>query len=240
MQLRSHLGGLDIDMLFRFHVLDDIQPYVCICPECDCSSMTFSSKTKLLRHEESSHGLSCGSGGNFGSKCLFCDEHFKSVSDHFHHCCRHMEEVAFAVVAKPYEDWSFYSDSRSGSSDKVAEDLKPSLGVTCGQLKLSSGRRCGAILSSALYSGGHDNGSPPKNFACLPCFKEAESRGEVHLDFRGRFLHTDNNTPWFFSQCPKCDLWIQCLFINDTQLHLMRHAIDDRPGTPIPNDADLM
>ena len=27
-----------------------------------------------------------------------------------------MEEISFAVVSKPYEDWKFYDDTSSGSS----------------------------------------------------------------------------------------------------------------------------
>lgn len=29
------------------------------------------------------------------------------------HVGRHMEEIAFTVVTKPYEDWEFYSEASS-------------------------------------------------------------------------------------------------------------------------------
>ena len=45
------------------------------------------------------------------NKCLFCGEN----NGGRRHIERHMEEVAFAVVSKPYKEWDFYSDSSSKS-----------------------------------------------------------------------------------------------------------------------------
>ena len=51
--------------------------------------------------------------------CLFCgDVLYEAERDKYAgHVGRHMEEIAFAVVTKPYEAWDFYSDS-SGKSKK--------------------------------------------------------------------------------------------------------------------------
>jgi hypothetical protein len=38
-----------------------------------------------------------------------------------------MEEIAFAVVTKPYEDWNFYDNSSSGSS---RDSIPPAVGIT--------------------------------------------------------------------------------------------------------------
>ena len=59
------------------------------------------------------------------TKCPFCGEDNLHVEDsRRRHIERHMEEVAFAVVSKPYEEWDFYSDSTSKSlADVETEDI---------------------------------------------------------------------------------------------------------------------
>ena len=59
------------------------------------------------------------------TKCLFCGENNLYVEDsRRRHIERHMEEVAFAVVSKPYEEWDFYSDS-SSEAYRTFEDEDP-------------------------------------------------------------------------------------------------------------------
>lgn len=55
--------------------------------------------------------------------CLFCREILSNAKriERARHVGRHMEEIAFSVVTKPYEDWDFYTNS-SGKSNKD-EDL---------------------------------------------------------------------------------------------------------------------
>lgn len=46
------------------------------------------------------------------TECLFCGQNKLHVEgSRRRHIERHMEEVAFAIVSKPYEEWDFYSDS---------------------------------------------------------------------------------------------------------------------------------
>ena len=48
------------------------------------------------------------------TECLFCGQDKLHVEgSRRRHIERHMEEVAFAIVSKPYEEWDFYSDSSS-------------------------------------------------------------------------------------------------------------------------------
>ena len=45
------------------------------------------------------------------SRCPFCGENNLHIKrSRRRHVERHMEEVAFAVVSKPYEEWDFCSD----------------------------------------------------------------------------------------------------------------------------------
>ena len=51
--------------------------------------------------------------------CLFCGENdLPTEISRRRHVERHMEEVAFAVVSKSYEEWEFYSDSSSSSDNQ--------------------------------------------------------------------------------------------------------------------------
>ena len=49
---------------------------------------------------------------NADQKCLFCNEDIGfGRTERGRHIGRHMEEIAFAIVTKPYEEWDFYSVS---------------------------------------------------------------------------------------------------------------------------------
>lgn len=49
--------------------------------------------------------------------CLFCGERIESGRENLaRHVGRHMEEISFAVVTKPYEEWASYEDSAHGDS----------------------------------------------------------------------------------------------------------------------------
>lgn len=90
--------------------------------------MQFDSRRSYLRHEITQHGFKKGDflastyrkpEESAARVCLFCGEEIR-IDDHGKHVSRHMEEIAFAVVRKPYEDWDFYSDS-SGPFDGEIE-----------------------------------------------------------------------------------------------------------------------
>ena len=49
---------------------------------------------------------------NMDPKCIFCSEDLGfDRTKRVRHIGRHMEEIAFAIVTKPYEAWDFYSVS---------------------------------------------------------------------------------------------------------------------------------
>ena len=119
------LVDLTLICIFRSHVLADLRPYVCTYPQCDLAMWTYPSKSTFRRHKKSTHNMSSGGARNIDRTCVFCGEQIESQLRRFHHLCRHMEEIAFTVVTKPYEDWSFYSDSCSGSSGKTPKTRDP-------------------------------------------------------------------------------------------------------------------
>ena len=99
----------------------DLRPYVCSFKDCDLADEQYPSKGEWLAHEydhiiefEEEH-LTAGKSPDQPSElllCPFCDEKTdRGMWPRRDHLGRHMEEIAFAVVTKPYEDWDFYSTS---------------------------------------------------------------------------------------------------------------------------------
>ena len=123
---------------YRTHVLQDLRPYLCTVENCDEPTTQFNSRRSLLLHEIRWHEMDLGPDlldlelGEFEPDlidlelresatgvCVFCGEQTGGkTNSREKHIGRHMEEIAFAVVRKPYEEWDFYSDS-SGPADHV-------------------------------------------------------------------------------------------------------------------------
>jgi hypothetical protein len=54
------------------------------------------------------------------SDCPFCEERVEGAERMLmYHLCQHMDEIAFAVLTKPYKEWDFYSESQS--SEAISE-----------------------------------------------------------------------------------------------------------------------
>ena len=87
--------------------MSDLQPYVCTFLDCSKAGKPFASRFLYSCHERHVHGLH--------KSCVFCEEVLSKGSrrEYGRHLGRHMEEIAFMVVTKPYEDWDFYSDASS-------------------------------------------------------------------------------------------------------------------------------
>lgn len=116
-------------------MMSDLQLYVCTFPECDLARETFLSLNGYLSHEIKTHELEALHGVSLHDRfdrkdiyrktrnasvvCLFCGERTEEGYGHNsrgRHVGRHMEEIAFTVVSKSYEEWEFYSDSSSARS----------------------------------------------------------------------------------------------------------------------------
>ena len=88
--------------------MSDLRPYTCLYPDCSEACETYVTRLDFSRHERRTH--------KFRDTCVFCEKKFPMFRrrEHSRHLGRHMEEIAFMVVTKPYEDWDFYSDASSG------------------------------------------------------------------------------------------------------------------------------
>ena len=111
---QATLTLMEANYFVRKHVLRDVRPYMCMFEDCSRASRQFFYRLTFLEHLKHGHG--------FRKKlkqmtnCLFCNEALPvsyrgDLKQHARHIGRHMEEVAFSVLTKPYEDWDFYSDS---------------------------------------------------------------------------------------------------------------------------------
>ena len=108
--------------------MSDLRPYVCTARECDHSTESFPSIYKYLTHEVEAHELSAFEWSlalmvrirrEESITCVFCGERTdagKGDNSRGRHVGRHMEEIAFTVVPKAYEEWEFYSESSSANS----------------------------------------------------------------------------------------------------------------------------
>lgn len=110
------------DIKYRTHVLHDLKPYVCTVEDCDEPTTQFNSRRSCTLHEIRRHEVEPGGfesdllerklRKSAAGVCIFCGEQTKGKNNNSEkHIGRHMEEIAFAVVRKPYEERDFYSDS---------------------------------------------------------------------------------------------------------------------------------
>ncbi|KAL9607335.1 MAG: hypothetical protein Q9167_007743 [Letrouitia subvulpina] len=110
------------------HVLYDLKPYQCLEEACLEEDATYASLHELKAHYIDMHPraeIVYKSETNQFMSCPFCNEILEPLPSRsppssvlrsrFKHVGRHMENIAFAVVPRQYENWEFYSESTSGS-----------------------------------------------------------------------------------------------------------------------------
>ena len=107
--------------------MSDLCPYVCTSRECDRTA-SFPSLKEYLLHEIEAHEtvLSKRSLARTARRkreesivCIFCGERTEvgnGNNSRGRHVGRHMEEIAFIIVPKAYEEWDFYTDSSASKS----------------------------------------------------------------------------------------------------------------------------
>ena len=106
--------------------MSDLRPYICISRDCAQAEKTYASRMDLIYHLECHASeyatfvdLDCFRRYAVAQdewECPICQEKLLNVTSNERggHVGRHMEETAFLVVSKPYEEWEFYSDSSRG------------------------------------------------------------------------------------------------------------------------------
>ena len=94
----------------RTHILQDLEPYLCPLEFCDHSAKTYATCRRLIEHLDQFHAFAAETG--WSSSCIFCGQKLEnSRKERIRHIGRHMEDIAFSVVPRAYNDWAFYSES---------------------------------------------------------------------------------------------------------------------------------
>lgn len=141
--------------------MSDLRPYTCTAEECSQPEKTYSTLRYYLRHEILSHEVqySVDPIDDFVKRvkesitCLFCGQrttHGTGKNSRGRHVGQHMEEIAFMVVPKAYEDWEFYSEASSGiqaDSSTLFRELR--YGFKCGKINPSTGKPCNTVFSTS-------------------------------------------------------------------------------------------
>lgn len=106
---------------WRRHVVDDLRPYMCPLRDCPGDKETYHRRGELSFHLVYIHGFDLSP----TLPCPFCqcpDSPFLPLSGgigyYVKHIARHMEEIAFGVVTRAYEDWSYDETSSEVTSLK--------------------------------------------------------------------------------------------------------------------------
>ena len=76
------------------------------------------------------------------------------------HVGRHLEEIAFLVVPKAYEDWDFYSDSstppRVSSPNRLARSATGAHNI-CSRINPATGKPCNKVFSRSCDIARHED-----------------------------------------------------------------------------------
>jgi hypothetical protein len=92
-------------------VLGDLRPYQCLEEGCSAAESTYSHLKDLKTHYKVHH-LAAAMMDTTVLSCVFCGEDLAlTLRARFSHVGRHIVEISFTVIPRPYEDWEFYSES---------------------------------------------------------------------------------------------------------------------------------
>jgi hypothetical protein len=104
---------------WRRHVMEDLKPYMCIANNCTSPHAVYSRRDDLNSHMITDHPELCRFAITRDFCCPFCQRRkysFPGITT-IKHMGSHMEEIAFAVVTRAYEDWSYAETSSRASVD---------------------------------------------------------------------------------------------------------------------------
>ena len=205
-------------MVVRKHVLGDLRPYVCTNAECMNADEDFASRAAYVSHELMCK-YSLRQGDNLNSRlvksgtqglivCLFCGEETAAGEDYRgKHIVRHMEEIAFTVVSKPYEEWNFYSDSSDQYSvqsngarrqplsfARMVHGPPPSPPYRCERINPATGKPCNFIFSRPYDLNRHEDtihNAKKQKVRCQYCEEEKTFSRNDALTRHMRVVHPE-------------------------------------------------
>ncbi|TRX89069.1 hypothetical protein FHL15_010088 [Xylaria flabelliformis] len=146
---------------FRFHLLRDIEPYV--CPESACDAPLFASTAQWEKHVDSHHPRSTIWSD---SRCRICGEAVSDRAMVVRHLANHMEAIALVVIPRvsgvefdkvPINDTQEESERSTSNSKQRAQAPKPKVKTGCNRCKPS----CGQCTRSKAVCDGYP--PPPRS-----------------------------------------------------------------------------
>ena len=175
--------------------MSDLRPYLCTFEDCARGDKTYARRKFFSLHESSRHDW-------HNDSCPFCQETLSLYNNRSRdrHVGRHMEEIAFAVVPKAYEDWEFYSDSSgdiprrptSTMTDYAEAAHVPAPSETyrdtvmgpyrCEKVNPSTGKSCNVESSRAYDLTRHED--------TIHCARKQKIRCD-YCDEEKKFIHRD-------------------------------------------------
>ena len=186
----------------RNHVMNDLRPYACTAEDCSQPDEAYSTVKDYLRHEISSHEVpylcehidDCKKIAGKSITCLFCGQQTTEGRGQYsrgRHVGQHMEEIAFMVVPKAYEDWEFYSEASSGIQtgghtpwlyyqNRLSSQQSDCQVHRCEKINPATRKPCNAVFSRSYDLTRHDDSmhsSGKENFCCQICTERRLSPG---------------------------------------------------------------
>ena len=195
--------------------MNDLRPYTCTAEDCSQPEKTYSTVKYYLRHEILSHEVPYsvdpidGFAKRVGNSitCLFCGQRTtegRGQNSRGRHVGQHMEEIAFMVVPKAYEDWEFYSEALSEiQADRHTRHWLSSYQSDCQvhrceKINPSTGKPCNTVFSRAYDLTRHEDtlhSSRKQKARCHICTEEKTFSRRDALTRHMRVVHPDVDFP---------------------------------------------
>ena len=131
------------------HVFEDIQPYVCIVPECTAPATLFSSRRKWTEHLQDNHSQvwwdwesrnDSQPASVFAARCLLCMDEAESETQLIRHLSEHMQEIALFCLPRPGNPSDRAEDGNADDTSDESERFISSNEVQTQKLSASPNR----------------------------------------------------------------------------------------------------
>lgn len=112
------------------HVVQDLQPYICIVATCNTPDKLYSTRREWLHHMKMVHPVKLTPELEKERTaprlvCLLCEDNFKTEPQHDRHVARHLQELALFVLPRSDDDSGIDGESNSADEDSSYQSDGP-------------------------------------------------------------------------------------------------------------------